>query len=55
MSASLGVVDLGGVEEREALFDRRPNQGNHLLLFARQAVTEARALDWFVGIKGRRA
>ena len=37
------AIDLGGVEERDALFDRRPDQGNHLLLVTRRAVTEAHA------------
>jgi hypothetical protein len=36
-------VDLGGVEERDAFLDRRPDQGNHLLLVTRRAVTEAHA------------
>src|SRR5208282_1862576 len=37
------AIDLGGVEERDALFDRRPDQGNHLLPVTRRAVTEAHA------------
>ena len=28
------AIDFGGVEERDALFDGRPDQGNHLLLVA---------------------
>ena len=37
------AIDLGGVEERDALLDRRPDQGNHLLPVTRRAVTEAHA------------
>jgi len=36
-------LDLGGVEERDALLDRRPDQGNHLLPVTRRAVTVAHA------------
>ena len=35
------AVDLGGVEEGDAAFDGRPEQGNHLLLVLGRAVGEA--------------
>jgi hypothetical protein len=35
------AIDLGGVEERDALLDRRPDQGNHLLPVTRRAATKA--------------
>src|SRR5208282_6600156 len=34
------AIDLGGVEERDALFDRRPDQGNHLLPVTRSFNSE---------------
>ena len=34
------AVDLGGVEERDAAFDGRPDQRDHLLLVRRRAVAE---------------
>ena len=37
------AVDLGGVEERDAAFDGRPNQRDHLLLVRGRAVAEAHA------------
>ena len=37
------TVDLGGVEERDAAFDRRPDQGDHLLLVPGGAQAEAHA------------
>ena len=35
------AVDLGGVEERDAAFDGRPDQRDHLLLVLGRAVAEA--------------
>ena len=35
------TVDLGGVEERDAALDRRPDQGDRLLLVHGRAVAEA--------------
>ena len=37
------AVDLGGVEERDAAFDGRPEQGGHLLLVLGRAVGKAHA------------
>ena len=41
--AHWNLVRPRGVEERDALLDRRPDQGNHLLPVTRRAVTEAHA------------
>src|SRR5229473_2538118 len=35
------AIDLRGVEKRDAAFDRRPNQGDHLLLVCRRTVAKA--------------
>src|SRR5678815_1845558 len=37
------AIRLSGVEESDTLFDRRPNQGDHLLFFSSRAVAEAHA------------
>ena len=38
-----GAIDFGGVEERDALFDSRPNQGDHRLFISSRTIAKAHA------------